>query len=1539
MRTLAHVIFALLAVFIGARAYGADVPALDAAERLALWGYEVRAWELLRTGLPSAALGTGTAFTPHQQAQVQYVRIRFNISVLIKVRDSVELNAFVESQLGDPSGKAAKSERDLYQKKLSAAAAAARSSCKELQRIAQSIHASTRTIWMIRGLASEAYIALVLDELQVARGLAHQALAVPNADTVAERALIHLTMAFIAGKEHDARARESEISAGLVFLEARGGRMEPYYSSLLYEKILHLVDGTKFDAAFDAIGQYSLAQRAGPGESLRAWREFGIANLLYQIGRPKDAERALKTAIEDQLLAVDEKDAEKLNDVRGMLNVSGEDPHSKSRVSVAKFLLMDDIRARFSRFPEYLRLIDKYAIVAAKAGDVATMSAVEFLRGTAGELSVARDEQAKNALIIIERTDPKKLLASLRKELSIPDLTGEQYFLNVFVLECALRRLRDVLGIGAPEVEEVVHSITHEHQAASRNDLANDQLLNYRADVLDDVAGVEGTRRSVILDGISRSLRDINDPKSADDAAELSELSALRGRAKKCQSESDAMTHVVVCKQYVAYLLQANRAEDAIDVLLQLHDEMRSNRKHLDTLAPFLAEITDALYDAIQHTELGPSRDFFFYVSGASRRVRIAQLCTGVLTSQSLGRKISYCAARFLYGRTDSSSANVTQERGRLLTWASQSGEISLLATLSAEAPRVAIASLQSYAKNSNHELDSRRLALLLACEMRSKLAPRNETTESELLLDLAELYATDDGGPLMLGYAEQAFEINLHGGGTTIAFLRRVLGLFIAGDTGERHTVALIDRVILASRSIHVPVGSLTFAEVASVEFVAASNLPQTPALVALEGLVPRLVADIGFLTMKSTSIGLDAFCTVLLHASRPPLNAPRAYKLLRTVLQYQDRRKVQDPLARSTVLLAALNIAQVAGAGAELPMLFRELRQVQHVGEYRLPVADAMVAAWDGAMNAAGALRYNEAAVARLTEISPWDQVYLAYQKAITSAMDARQFDHAELLLNSLLTRNLEAVLQFGAVANLNSLHELKLGYRSPCSLHNGRLSAPQSLLPGTLQQCGAAMATWHRNLALYETFESILAKFSDPLLQRIGHEAPDLDDFLAWEAALANEAPEKTDLRTKITFPAVDFIRSPDAFLGNRRGDARSALARIRTILAGQGGAARHIPGKLQDDEALVLFHLTKSAMFSWTVTRRGVAFKHWDASRAEIRAAITNARRQFYLSVGTTELPSIKLSPLLELYRRLLEPLEAELRGVTQLYVVPNGALALVPYGVLVTQVPRADPWPPNSAWRPDWLLDRMGVGVIRSLDDFRAKASSPSDRPGKLFLGVGDPVITGWDDALRIATPCIAQLPKLDSAADELNQVAGIFGVGASDVLARNRFTLSELAAVDWSMYRYVLIASHTLQADVGGCVSESGIVTSAEASAITPPLLTASFVAERRLDADLVVLSACESGIDDLYKEDQPVGSLANAFLHAGARSVVASSWPMVSARAEIVTTTLFRSLSSAKNRDVARALRHSMLSLSASPDRLLSHPLVWGSLFLVGSQ
>ena len=132
---------------------------------------------------------------------------------------------------------------------------------------------------------------------------------------------------------------------------------------------------------------------------------------------------------------------------------------------------------------------------------------------------------------------------------------------------------------------------------------------------------------------------------------------------------------------------------------------------------------------------------------------------------------------------------------------------------------------------------------------------------------------------------------------------------------------------------------------------------------------------------------------------------------------------------------------------------------------------------------------------------------------------------------------------------------------------------------------------------------------------------------------------------------------------------------------------------------------------------------------------------------------------------------------------------------------------------------------------------------------------------------------------------------------------------------------------------------------------LTPPgtptkeddgLLTASEVAQLKLDADWVVLSACNTAAGGDEKNSEALSGLARAFFYAGARALLVSHWSVDSRAAVQLTTRAFRGLKRDPTIGRAEALRSAMLASMADVGRPTSwipasHPSVWAPSVVVG--
>jgi len=150
----------------------------------------------------------------------------------------------------------------------------------------------------------------------------------------------------------------------------------------------------------------------------------------------------------------------------------------------------------------------------------------------------------------------------------------------------------------------------------------------------------------------------------------------------------------------------------------------------------------------------------------------------------------------------------------------------------------------------------------------------------------------------------------------------------------------------------------------------------------------------------------------------------------------------------------------------------------------------------------------------------------------------------------------------------------------------------------------------------------------------------------------------------------------------------------------------------------------------------------------------------------------------------------------------------------------------------------------------------------------------------------------------------------------------------------------VAFATHGLvSGDLKG-LSEPALV-------LTPPdegteeddgLLTASEIATLKLDADWVILSACNTASTDGTPGADGLSGLAKAFFYAGSRTLLVSHWPVASEAAVKLTTTMLEYAAAHPEAGRAEALRQSMLELMNDEEKPeFAHPLFWAPFVVVG--
>ncbi|WP_293677011.1 CHAT domain-containing protein [uncultured Phenylobacterium sp.] len=356
-----------------------------------------------------------------------------------------------------------------------------------------------------------------------------------------------------------------------------------------------------------------------------------------------------------------------------------------------------------------------------------------------------------------------------------------------------------------------------------------------------------------------------------------------------------------------------------------------------------------------------------------------------------------------------------------------------------------------------------------------------------------------------------------------------------------------------------------------------------------------------------------------------------------------------------------------------------------------------------------------------------------------------------------------------------------------------------------------------------------------------------------------------------------------------------------------------------------------------------------------SRAQVLAAVTRVR--------TALEPSERLLPFdaaasAALFDQLMGPVKAEVLAARHLIYEPDGALLSLPVSLFVTDAAsiRQGADGDTDYAKVAWLGTRSSASLVVSGASFlQSRAFAPS-RAQQPYLGFADPNLPRTDPkaftsvtrsflrrsavleevcgATRTALLRIEALPETLAEVRAVGASLGtpgsvVTGAAFSDDAVRDRTDLAD--------YRVLYFATHGLLPQPDACVPEPALVTSL-GEGDSDALLDSSEILNLKIDADLVVLAACDTGgagatVDrtGLTGGGEALGGLTRAMIYAGSRALIVSHWSIESESAVRLMTGLFASSAPT----FADALQRSQAALQADPQ--YAHPYFWAPFTLVG--
>ena len=325
----------------------------------------------------------------------------------------------------------------------------------------------------------------------------------------------------------------------------------------------------------------------------------------------------------------------------------------------------------------------------------------------------------------------------------------------------------------------------------------------------------------------------------------------------------------------------------------------------------------------------------------------------------------------------------------------------------------------------------------------------------------------------------------------------------------------------------------------------------------------------------------------------------------------------------------------------------------------------------------------------------------------------------------------------------------------------------------------------------------------------------------------------------------------------------------------------------------------------------------------------RASLTQEVELFRRLIQEAAPASPRVSQLADvgrrLYQALLGPVASRVERCRRVVIVPDGPLHVLPFAALVLERgagPAARPGHYFVEWKP--VSTVLSATVYGELRQRRTAAEDAGVRATTALVAFGDPALPARaapredsSNRERSLLKEVTALRPLPAARQEVDRIAALFR-GSAETFVGTSATEERVKGLPGRM-RYLHFATHAVLDDASPM--ESGLVLAAPSAAGTAGengLLQAWEVLEQvRLDAELVVLSACDSGLGRELRGEGLLG-LTRAFQHAGARSVVASLWRVGDQPTAALMVRFYRHLKEGAATD--EALRAAQMELIAGP-------------------
>ncbi|MFZ2053354.1 MAG: CHAT domain-containing tetratricopeptide repeat protein [Candidatus Aminicenantales bacterium] len=358
-------------------------------------------------------------------------------------------------------------------------------------------------------------------------------------------------------------------------------------------------------------------------------------------------------------------------------------------------------------------------------------------------------------------------------------------------------------------------------------------------------------------------------------------------------------------------------------------------------------------------------------------------------------------------------------------------------------------------------------------------------------------------------------------------------------------------------------------------------------------------------------------------------------------------------------------------------------------------------------------------------------------------------------------------------------------------------------------------------------------------------------------------------------------------------------------------------------IDDETACFAYLLAKENSYGFAITRKDIRMFPLP-DRKEVQKLV-----QGYL-MAITDVTNQDFRLGHRLYDVLIRP--GLSHKVKRLIIVPDDVLYFLPFETLL-----------SSDGGREWLIKDYAVAYAPSLSSLRElieRRKTNGHRAEKDILALGDPSFganesepaAGGGDLLQDSgSPVGTRFSRLQYSGLEIEKIAALFKPARRNILERSRASEENFKSQNLANYRIIHFATHAFIDDQKP--ARSSIVLVLDQDPQEDGFLQMREIFNLKMQADLVVLSACQTGLGQLIR-GEGIEGLSRAFFYAGASSVLLSLWAVNDQASYQLLERFYVHLRSAN--PVIDSLRQAKLEMIDS--EVLAHPYYWAGFIVSGN-